>query len=134
MEFVLIVWSINKSHGGSQFFHHESCSNVLPNFNELERGEQANMRSKEAAYAWKQYIESLKAHGARFSSSAIASTDQDLHWLQQLLDKISEQIDILPLHWYNRGATNKRCKSLWHNVECYFSLMDTCSYEHFVIS
>ena len=44
MEFVLIVWSINKGHDGSQFFHHESCSNILPNFNELERGEQANMR------------------------------------------------------------------------------------------
>ncbi len=104
-----MLWSTNKGHDGSQFFNQAKGAKAVLGFNEPERGEQANMNPIEAAYAWKQYIEPLRAQGVRLGSPAIASTDQGLQWLEQFLNelnKIGGHIDFLALHWYGRGADN----------------------------
>ncbi|CAF4208118.1 unnamed protein product, partial [Rotaria sordida] len=49
---------------------------------EPERSDQANMNPLEAARAWKQYIEPLRAQGARLGSPAIASTEQELNGMR----------------------------------------------------
>ncbi|CAF1113111.1 unnamed protein product [Rotaria sordida] len=109
IEFVPMLWSTNKGHDGSQFYNQARGVKVVLGFNEPERSDQANMNPVEAAHAWKQYIEPLRAQGARLGSPGIASTDQGLNWLQQFLNelnKVGGQIDFLALHWYGRGVDN----------------------------
>ncbi|CAF0857622.1 unnamed protein product [Rotaria sordida] len=109
IEFVPMLWSTNKGHDGSQFYNQAKGAKIVLGFNEPERGDQANMNPVEAASAWKQYIEPLRAQGARLGSPAIASTDQGLNWLKQFLnelDKVGGKIDFLALHWYGRGVDN----------------------------
>jgi hypothetical protein len=109
LQFVPMLWSTNRGHDGSQFIRQARGARAVLGFNEPERGEQANMNPAEAARAWKQYIEPLRAHGVRLGSPAIASTEQGLNWLQQFLhelNKVGGRIDFLALHWYGRGADN----------------------------
>ncbi|CAF1050459.1 unnamed protein product [Rotaria sordida] len=108
-EFVPMLWSTNKGHDGNQFLNQAKGAKSVLGFNEPERSDQANMSPVEAANAWKQYIEPLRAQGARLCSPAIASTDQGLNWLQQFLNELSKnngRIDCLALHWYGRGVDN----------------------------
>ncbi|CAF2963240.1 unnamed protein product [Rotaria sp. Silwood2] len=109
IEFVPMLWSTNKGHDGNKFFNQAKGARFVLGFNEPERGDQANMNPVDAAHAWKQYIEPLRAQGARLGSPAIASTDQGLKWMRQFmneLDKIGGRIDFLALHWYGRGVDN----------------------------
>ncbi|CAF3843698.1 unnamed protein product [Rotaria sp. Silwood1] len=108
-EFVPMLWSTNRGHDGNQFLTLAKGAKSVLGFNEPERSEQANMSPVDAAYAWKQYIEPLRAQGARLGSPAIASTDQGLNWIKQFLNelnKIGGRIDFLALHWYGRGVDN----------------------------
>ncbi|CAF2825770.1 unnamed protein product [Rotaria sp. Silwood2] len=96
-----MLWSANKAHDRNQFFSQARGAKFVLDFNEPERANQANMNPVEATYAWKQYIESLRAQGARLGSPAIVSTNQELNWMQQLLNelnKIRGRIDFLALH------------------------------------
>lgn len=108
-EFVPMLWSTNRGHDGNQFLNQARGAKVVLGFNEPERSDQANMSPAEAARAWKQYIEPLRAQGTRLGSPAIASTDQGLNWLLQFLselNKVGGRIDFLALHWYGRGVDN----------------------------
>ena len=109
VEFVPMLWSTNKGHDGNQFLNQARGSKHVLGFNEPERGDQANMNPVEAAYAWKQFIEPLRAQGTRLGSPGIASTEEGLVWLKQFLHQLGllgGRIDFLALHWYGRGADN----------------------------
>ena len=71
-----MLWSTNRGHDGNQFLNQAAGAKVVLGFNEPERGEQANISPADAARAWKEYIEPLRAQGARLGSPAIASTDE----------------------------------------------------------
>lgn len=104
-----MLWSINKDHDGNKFFDQAKDAKVVLGFNEPERSDQANMSAVEAARAWKQFIEPLRARGIRVGSPAISSTDEGLNWMSQFLDELNRvggQIDFLALHWYGRGVDN----------------------------
>jgi hypothetical protein len=108
-EFVPMLWSTNNGHDGNQFLSQAHGAKVVLGFNEPERAEQANMSPEDAARAWIQYIEPIRAQGARLGSPAIASTDEGLNWLQQFVNELNNvggQIDFLALHWYVRGVDN----------------------------
>lgn len=109
MEFVPMLWSTNKGHDGNTFLNNARGARVVLGFNEPERGDQANMDPASAASAWKQYIEPLRAQGARLGSPGIASTNEGLNWMQQFLnelERVGGKIDFLALHWYGRGVNN----------------------------
>lgn len=108
-EFVPMLWSTNKGHDGRQFYDQANNARVVLGFNEPERGEQAAMSPDEAARAWKEYLEPLRARGIRLGSPAIASTEEGLRWMDQFLRELAKlggRIDFLALHWYGRGANN----------------------------
>jgi hypothetical protein len=109
MQFVPMLWSTTQGHDGNQFLSQARGAKVVLGFNEPERVDQANMSPADAARAWKQYIEPLRAQGARLGSPAIASTDQGLNWLRSFvteLNKVGGRIDFIALHWYGRGVDN----------------------------
>lgn len=104
-----MLWSTKKGHDGNKFFNQAKDAKVVLGFNEPERHEQADMTPHEAARAWKQFIEPLRARGIRLGSPAIASTYKGLNWMSQFLqelDKVGGRIDFLTLHWYGRGVNN----------------------------
>ncbi|CAF1459637.1 unnamed protein product [Rotaria magnacalcarata] len=82
MEFVPMLWSTNKGHDGNKFLAEAKGAKVLLGLNEPKRADQASMDPALAARAWKQYIEPLRAQGARLGSPAIASSDEGLNWMQ----------------------------------------------------
>ncbi|CAF2094059.1 unnamed protein product [Rotaria magnacalcarata] len=109
MEFVPMLWSTNKGHDGNKFLADAKGAKVLLGLNEPERVDQASMDPALAARAWKQYIEPLRAQGARLGSPAIAFSDEGLNWMQQFLnelDQVGGRIDFLAPHWYGRVANN----------------------------
>ena len=104
-----MLWSTNKGHDGNQFLNQARGAKVVLGFNEPERGDQANMSPAEAARAWKQYLEPLRAQGTRLGSPGIASTNEGLNWLRQFLNELNNvggRVDFIALHWYGRGVDN----------------------------
>ena len=108
-QFVPMLWSIDQYHNGNDFMNQAQGANAVLGFNEPERSEQANMSPQDAVRNWMQYIQPLKANGARLGSPAIASTNEGLNWLQQFISQLNDaggQVDFIALHWYGSGADN----------------------------
>lgn len=104
-----MLWSTNKGHDGRQFYQQAKNAKVVLGFNEPERSDQAAMSPGEAARAWMEFLEPLRARGIRLGSPAIASTQEGLQWMDQFLRELSKlggRIDFLALHCYGRGANN----------------------------
>ena len=89
VEFVPMLWSTNKGHDRNEFLNLARGSKLVLGFNERERGDQVNMNPVEAAHAWKQYLEPLRAQGIRLGSPAIASTDEGLSWIKEFLQQLN---------------------------------------------
>lgn len=104
-----MLWSTNRGNDGNQFMSLAKGARAVLGFNEPERSDQANMSPSDAARAWKQYIEPLRAQGTRLGSPAISSTSQGLDWMRQFLNELNNvggHIDFIALHWYGRGVDN----------------------------